>query len=131
MIEEYFKALKTGCRYEARQLEQLQTFSTALGLFIPIAWQLLLIRSYARIPHVPANAVITDSRLHVLRVLCAKHDHQIPRTPTARDIMRAVALLGGHIRQNGEPGWIVLWRGYETLLDAEYVIEAAKEYSKR
>jgi hypothetical protein len=131
VIEEYFKALKTGCKYETRQLEQLQTFSTALGLFIPIAWQLLLIRSHARIAGVPASTVITDNRLHVLRVLCAKNDHQIPKTPTARDVMQAIALLGGHIRQNGDPGWMVLWRGYETVLDAEYAIEAAKEFAKR
>jgi hypothetical protein len=67
----------------------------------------------------------------MLRALCAKNDHQIPKVPTARDIMQAIALLGGHIRQNGEPGWIVLWRGYETVLDAEYAIEAVKEFAKQ
>jgi len=80
---------------------------------------------------VPASTVITDNRLQVLRALCAKNDHQIPKVPTARDIMQAIALLGGHIRQNGEPGWIVLWRGYETVLDAEYAIEAVKEFAKQ
>jgi hypothetical protein len=27
--------------------------------------------------------------------------------------------LGGHIKNNGEPGWIVLGRGFQKLLDLE------------
>ena len=44
MIEEFFKALKTGCAYEKRQLESLQTLLVALALLAPVAWQLLLLR---------------------------------------------------------------------------------------
>ena len=63
---------------------------------------------------------------------CAKkNDHQIPKNATARDIMQAIALLGGHIRQNGDAGWMVFWRGYETVLDAEFAIEAVKEFEKK
>jgi hypothetical protein len=36
--------------------------------------------------------------------------------PSAQDALRAVAQLGGHIRNNGPPGWQVLGRGYESLL---------------
>jgi hypothetical protein len=31
----------------------------------------------------------------------------------------AVARLGGHLRQNGEPGWLVLTRGMQKLRDME------------
>ena len=31
----------------------------------------------------------------------------------------AIAALGGHIKNNGEPGWQVLGRGYEKLLVLE------------
>jgi hypothetical protein len=38
--------------------------------------------------------------------------------------------LGASIHPDTK-GWMVLWRGYETVLDAEYAIEAAKEFAKR
>ena len=44
VIEEYFKALKTGCAYEGRQLRSIRTLTNALGLLVPIAWRLLLLR---------------------------------------------------------------------------------------
>jgi hypothetical protein len=31
--------------------------------------------------------------------------------------MLAIARLGGHLKRNGEPGWLVLGRGYLKLLD--------------
>ena len=33
--------------------------------------------------------------------------------------MLAIAQLGGHIKNNGDPGWIVLGRGYDRLLMLE------------
>jgi hypothetical protein len=30
--------------------------------------------------------------------------------------MLAIARLGGHIKNNGDPGWIVLGRGFDALL---------------
>jgi hypothetical protein len=43
-----------------------------------------------------------------------------------REALLAVAALGGHIKNNGEPGWIVLGRGFETLLTLEQGWKAAK-----
>jgi hypothetical protein len=40
----------------------------------------------------------------------------LTETPTIRDALRAVARLGGHLRQNGSPGWLVLGRGMQKLL---------------
>ena len=37
LIEEFFKCLKTGCAYEKRQLESLDTLLVALALLAPIA----------------------------------------------------------------------------------------------
>ena len=39
--------------------------------------------------------------------------------PTVRQAMLAVAAEGGHIKNNGDPGWQVLGRGFEKLLDME------------
>lgn len=114
LIEEFFKSLKTGCAYEKRQLESVDTLLVALALLAPIAWQLLLLRHLAReLPDTPATAVLSPRQLHVLRgsTVGAK----LPSTPTVAEALLAVARLGGHLRQNGAPGWLVLARGMQKL----------------
>ena len=43
-IEEFFKALKTGCQFEKRQLESAHSLLNALAILAPVAWRLLLLR---------------------------------------------------------------------------------------
>lgn len=114
VIEEYFKALKTGCGFERRQLENRRAIVNALAVFAPIAWQLLVLRALSRAtPNAGAETVLTSLRLELLR----KHPKlNLKSRATARDAMLAIAQLGGHIRNNGDPGWMVLWRGFEKLL---------------
>jgi len=113
-IEEFFKALKTGCAFEKRQLESRHTLLNALALFVPIAWNLLRLRTAARSDErVPAKAVLDPDQIIVLRKASKT---QLPRALTARDAMLAIARLGGHLRSNGDPGWVVLGRGYQDLI---------------
>ncbi len=44
MIEEFFKALKTGCRHQQQQLESARTLLIALAIETAIAWHMLLLR---------------------------------------------------------------------------------------
>jgi len=114
VIEEYFKALKTGCNYEARQLEDYDSLVNALAVFAPIACHLLALRSTARLsPDEPAQSVLTDDQLDVLRAMGRR---PLPPSPSARDAFLAVAALGGHIKYSGDPGWLTLARGYSELL---------------
>lgn len=113
-IEEYFKALKTGCAYESRQLEDHHSLANALATFAPIACTLLDLRSEARRePAAPAHNVLTSAQLEVLRAL---KEVPLPDQPTQRDALLAVAALGGHIKWNGDPGWLTLARGYADLV---------------
>lgn len=117
VIEEYFKALKTGCKYESRQLESRHALLNALGLLIPVAWRLLELRTIGEEdPEAPATDVLDDDELHVLRKL--SHDIKLGPAPTALEALLAVASLGGHIRQNGRPGWQTLFLGFQDLLKA-------------
>ena len=43
------------------------------------------------------------------------------------DIFYAIAALGAHIKNNGPPGWLVLGRGFDTLLTLELGWLAAKD----
>ena len=123
-IEEYFKALKTGCAFESRQLEDYESLANALAVFAPIACTLLDLRSEARrTPDAPADVVLTQSQIDVLRVLGRI---PLPAAPTQRDVLLAVAALGGHIKWSGDPGWLTLGRGYTELLTLTAGWEAAK-----
>lgn len=116
-IEEYFKALKTGCAYEKRQLESKRSLLNALALFIPIAWRLLLLRSLSRYkPETDPTTALTKTQLDVLKA-CSKK--KLPPKITAYVALMAVAAMGGHIPNNGPPGWLVLGRGYDKLLTLE------------
>lgn len=113
LIEEYFKALKSGCSYEKRQLDSGATLEVALGLFIPIAAQLLALRALEReTPTEAAATVLSKPEIFVLRKKLGK---SFPLKPTVADALQAIARLGGHIKNNGAPGWMVLVRGYEEL----------------
>lgn len=123
VIEEYFKVIKTGCSYERRQLESLHTLLNAMALIIPVAHRLLLLRSISRLKEIDASWVITTTQRKILQAL---EETRLAKNATGTDIMLAVAKLGGHIKNNGDPGWQVLWRGYEELLKYEIGWRAKK-----
>jgi hypothetical protein len=114
MIEEYFKALKTGCQYERRQLESAHSLLNALAVLAPVAWRLLLLRHLGRhAPKRPATDALTPDQLDVLHAVSRR---PMPKRPTVKDAMLAIAGLGGHLPRNGDPGWLVLGRGMHDLL---------------
>jgi hypothetical protein len=115
-IEEYFKALKTGCNYEKRQLESRHALLNALGVLAPLAWRLLALRSAAEDdPEAPASSLMALDEIHVLRKM--SKDIKLGRAPTVEHALLALARLGGHFPQNGRPGWLVIWRGLEKVLE--------------
>jgi hypothetical protein len=117
VIEEFFKALKTGCALEKRQLESEHALKNALAVFLPIAWQLLRLRTLSNEPDSrPASQALSKLRL---RLLQAHKSTKLPPSATVRDALLAIAKLGGHIKNNGAPGWQVLGRGFEKLLMLE------------
>jgi Transposase DNA-binding/Transposase DDE domain len=113
VIEEFFKAIKTGCAYDTRQLETLDGLLNVLATFLPVAWRLLRMRTQARVgPTAQATTVMPGAMLEVLRIFTRI---KLPARPNAREVLLAVAALGGHLKHNGDPGWITLGRGYQEL----------------
>lgn len=124
-IEEYFKALKTGCAYEARQLETLDGLLKALALFIPLAWRMLLLRSAAReTPSALAASVLDSDELLLLRKMSVRV--KLPENPRLEQALYAIAGLGGHLKRNGPPGWQTLMAGYRELWSAMVGFLAAR-----
>ena len=116
-IEEFNAALKTGCAYERRQFESRHALLNILARTLPVACELLALRSRTRdCPDAPATEVLRPAQVDVL---CTLGRRKLPPSPAARDVLLAVAGVGGHVKHNGEPGWNVLMRGMRTLLAYE------------
>jgi hypothetical protein len=133
IIEEYFKALKTGCAYEKRQLETAHALLNALAIFAVIAWRILALRTLTRTtPDAPATLLFSKDQIELMRGISIRRPRaRLPEgAPTIRDMLLAIAGLGGHLKQNGDPGWIVLGRGYDDFLIAELGWWAAKNAHK-
>lgn len=126
LIEELFKALKSGCAFEKRQLESPRTVTNALAVFLPIAWLLLRLRHVCRTaPERSGVEMLSPIMLACLRALLQKQTRRtLSEQPTCHEVTWAIAALGGHIRNNGDPGFMVLGRGLADLLSAVEVANA-------
>lgn len=119
VIEEFFKALKSGCGVQSLQLETYDALRNAVALHLPVAWQLLMLRSLGRVlPDAPAQQVLTPTQIQVLRTLGRR---PLSAQPTVAEAMIAVAALGGYLvtKAKGPPGWMTLGRGMQRLLEFE------------
>ena len=126
VMEELFKALKTGGAYEKRQLESTHALLNMLAVTLPIAVHMLMLRDLAHgAPTLPATAVFDPLDILVMRALTSAE--LVPDQATVVDALRVIAKLGGHIRNNGPPGWLVRYRGYIQLVSAKHGFRAAFE----
>jgi len=114
LIEDYHKALKTGCRIEDNQLKQASRILALFGILGVIATQLLAMREHCRLhPTTPVEKAIPKRWIILIeRRLRVKLE-------TVRDFWRCLARLGGFIgrKSDGEPGWQTIWGGFTRLQD--------------
>ena len=128
LIEEYFKALKTGCAFEKRQLTSFDGLVRALAIFIPMAWRLLVLRHLGRaVRPLPVGHFLDPAQRLLLRKLLDRRRYHLPLHPTMRDAMMGIAALGGHIKNNGAPGWLVLGRGLSRFFEAAIGWQLARD----
>lgn len=116
LIEEYHKALKTGCRVEHRQLHCADRLEAMVGLMSVVAVRLLQLKTVARAePDRPAKSVVPERWLHMLKA--ARKNLRRVHDLTVYQFYRELAKLGGFLgrKSDGEPGWITVWRGWEKL----------------
>ena len=117
VIEEYFKSLKTGTNLLRRQMESVHALENVIAWSMPLAWRLLVLRAFSRRhPDLPATLLFNDVQLEVLAKLGRR---KLSSTPTMMEAAYAIAALAGHLKRNGPPGWQLLARGLQKLLDME------------
>jgi hypothetical protein len=115
LIEEYFKALKSGCRVAERQLKTRGRLEALVGLLSVVAVRLLQLKAHARTePDRPAAEVIPARYVGLLKVA---RGLSRATTLTAGRFYGELAELGGFLgrKHDGEPGWITIWCGWDKL----------------
>ncbi len=116
LIEEYHKALKTGCAVTRHELRTAKRLEALVGLLTVVAVRLLALKSAARTDaDRPAAKVVPHLWLHMLKA--ARKNLHRTHDLTVYQFYRELAKLGGFLgrKHDGEPGWITIWRGWEKL----------------
>jgi hypothetical protein len=111
LLEDFHKALKTGCRMEQRSLQSVEALWKLLAVLTPIALRLLLIRQAAQQDtELPATEVVSQEVVRVVSHLDKRHRAIV----TAKHLWHAIARLGGYLDRtcDGPPGWQTLWKGW-------------------
>lgn len=117
IIEEFHKAMKTGCGIEGMQFTKQERLEPAIALVSVLATLLLALRDASRRSDArqqPAHERIPAVYITVL----SAWRFGSPRCEiTVYEFYYALARLGGHQnrRHDHPPGWLVLWRGWTQL----------------
>lgn len=77
-MEEFFKALKSGCPFERRQLESFHSLDNALAIILPIAVRLLALRGAARAAPSDHCRILTARQIEILRHHTTRFMSRIP-----------------------------------------------------
>jgi Transposase Tn5 dimerisation domain len=116
LIEEWHKALKTGCQVERRQLHASPGLEALTSVLSVVAVRLLQMKEIGRRePNREARDLVPAR--YVELVHRARRGRGRAEDWTIRDFIRGLAGLGGFLgrKGDGEPGWITLWRGWDAL----------------
>lgn len=116
VIEEFHKALKTGCGVEDLQFTDTARLEPVIALLSTVATTLLNLRAASELPNAktrPATDVVDRAYVEVLSLW----RHRKVEALTIHQFFFALARLGGHQNypSSKRPGWLVLWRGWTEL----------------
>jgi len=119
IVEEYHKALKTGCGIEDMQFTAVERLQPAIALISAVALTLLNLRDASRRPDATTRRADTLLGPEYIEALSMWRHGKSCSDWTIHDFFFALARLGGHQnrRHDHRPGWIVLWRGWTKLQD--------------
>jgi hypothetical protein len=120
LIEEFHKALKTGLRVEHSQLGDFRRLSALAGVLSVVAAFLVDAKWSARADGGGGGQPVGAAEVGAaeLAVLTRLHPPEAGRPPTRRWLWVSIARLGGFLARkgDGDPGWLTLWRGWQTLM---------------
>ncbi len=121
-IEEWHRALKSGCGVEQREFKTAEHLQRVLAFDLIVAWRVLACVKLGRaLPQLPATVLYTPEELMVLVSAIQKKTPRLVqiRKLTLQEANRLVARLGGYAgrRGDGEPGVESIGIGLRRLSD--------------
>jgi Transposase Tn5 dimerisation domain len=102
-----------------------QRLLNAMALYLMVAWRIHTITLAGRAyPDAPCAVVFDPREWHTIYPM-QHHRHPPQAPPSLREMVRALAQLGGFFARtgDGEPGIQVIWQGYQRLHDFIYALE--------
>jgi hypothetical protein len=115
LIEEFHKAMKTGLNIEQSQLSDYRRLSSLAGIVSVVAVFLLQTKWSAR---TRGEETLHESNTDATMLKVLKKVHPPKGRPTRRWFWISIARVGGFLARKGDghPGWLTLWRGWQTLM---------------
>ena len=117
IIEDFHKALKTGCGVESLQFTATARLDPMIGVLSAVAVTLLNLRDASRRDDAATRPATDVVDVEYVRVLSGWRYKTVRTDLTVQEFFFALARLGGHQNRKSDkrPGWLVLWRGWTTL----------------
>lgn len=121
MIEIFFKTLKSGCKIESLQFEEMDRLLPCLAVYLIASWRVLMICRLGRShPDWNCEIVFTPAEWKsTYRIMHPKK--KLPKRPPTMDFMiRLVGKLGGWTSTSGQkemPGPQTTWIGLQRVSD--------------
>lgn len=117
VIEEYHKALKTGCQIEDLQFSYVDRLQPAIALLSALALTLLNLRDLSRDKDLQTKPATDLFDREYVEVLSLRRYREKRDDLTVQEFFLALARLGGHQNRKSDhrPGWLIIWRGWTKL----------------
>ena len=97
-IEVYHRILKSGCRVEARQLENVRRLRNCLAIDLVVVWRIYHLTTLGReTPDVPCTVYFTPSEWQALTTFVNKTKTPPDLPPSLNEAVRLLGRLGGHL----------------------------------
>lgn len=117
IVEEYHKAMKTGCNIEDPQFQSTERLEPMIALLSMVAITLLNLRDLARRDDAKTRKASDVVSAEMIEVVSLWRHRKLNPDMTIHEFCLALARMGGHLnrKRDGLPGWLTLWRGWSQM----------------
>lgn len=131
MIEIFFKVLKSGCKIDSPRFQERQRIENFIAIAMIVAWRVMLQTYLPReFPNEPCTILFTEIEWKLAYQVAYDGKRPMPQnTPTLREAVMFIAMLGGYQRRKQPPGIQTIWRGTVRLMDLVKGYKMAQQIS--
>ena len=131
--EDLHKVLKHGLGLEHDRVDSLASFRRQLAIVVPLATHVVQWTYAARqAPGVPASKYVSAAVLKSIGLAAQHAKLKVTRQPrTLGELVQRLAQLGGYEPvKDRPPGWQLVWRGWQRLMDFCDILDFAESRSR-